>query len=118
MKTIISLLVAALVVNACVRAGESAWRHYQLEDVVEQEMRFGENKTTSMLRKKVLQLATDHGVDLGPEDIQIDASRTETSVYIAYAEDIPLIPRLYTKTHAYEVSLSVQPMRPLVVDEK
>ena len=75
MKTILALLVAALVVNACVRFGDSAWRNYQLEDAINQEARFGDAKTASMLQGKIIQIAADKGVELTEDDVVVDGSQ-------------------------------------------
>jgi hypothetical protein len=71
-KTLFALVLAALVVNACVRAGDSAWRFYQLRDAVEQAARYGELKTTSLLRKRILQLALDHDVELSEDNVVVE----------------------------------------------
>ncbi len=80
MKTILGLIFAAIVVNACVRIGDSAWRNYQLEDSINQEARFGESKTPSMLRRKVIQLAGDQGIELSEIDVVVERRGTETYV--------------------------------------
>lgn len=117
MKTILQLLIAALVINGCVRAAESAWRHYQLVDAIEQTTRLGDNRTTSQLRKRVLELADGYGVALESADVTIGTSRQDTSVSFQYIDAIPLIPRAYTREHVYEVDITVQPLRPVVDDE-
>jgi hypothetical protein len=120
MKLLIQLLIAALVVNACVRAGESAWRYYQFKDAVEQESRFGNQRTTSLLRKRILQLARDNGVEVDADDIVIDSRErgVEVDVSIRYIDPIPLLPRAYTRQHEYELSLRIMPVLPIVPDEK
>jgi hypothetical protein len=120
MKTILQVVLAALVVNACVRAGESAWRYYQFKDAVEQEARFGNQRTTSLLRKRILQVAKDHGVTVDPDDIVVESRDRglETDVSIRYVDPIALVPRAYTRQHEYEVSLSIMPVRPILSDEK
>ncbi len=118
MKAILSLIVAAVIVNACIRAGDSAWRYYQFEDAVEQEARFGTSSTTSQLRTRLLQLAVDHDVELAQDDVIVDRRGIETYVSIQYTEALPLVPKVYTHEQAYDITMSVQPVRPIVVDDK
>jgi hypothetical protein len=120
MKLIIQLLVAALILNACVRAGESAWRYYQFKDAVEQEARYGTLRTTSLLRQRIMQIAADNSVDLDPDDVIVESRDRgiETQVEVRYIDPIPLVPRAYTRLHEYEISLRLVPVRPIVSDDK
>lgn len=118
MKTILGLLFAALVVNACVRIGDSVWRNYQLEDAVNQEARLGDAATPSMLRRKILQHAADHGVELTGEDVVVERRGAQTYVSIQYSEALELVPRAYVHDQAYDITISVQPVRPLADDNK
>jgi hypothetical protein len=117
MKTILALLFAALIVNACVRMGDSVWRNYQLEDAVNQEARYGGSKTAGMLRQKVIALAADQSIPLTEEDVVVERRGSETYVSLAYTEDVELIPATYTRQQVYEITMTVQPVRPLA-DEK
>ena len=118
MKTILALIFAAVIVNACVRFGDSAWRNYQLEDAINQEARYGESKTPGMLRRKVVQLAGDHGIELSEEEVVVERRGTETYVSLEYAEDLNLVPSMYVHNQVYEITMTVQPMRPLVEDKR
>jgi hypothetical protein len=117
MKTIFALVFAALVVNAAVRMGDSVWRNYQLEDNVNQETRYGNSKTPSMLRKKIVELAAEQQVPLTEDDVVVERRGTETYVSLAYAEDVELIPATYTRQQQYEITMSVQPVKPLDNDK-
>lgn len=118
MKTIISLVIAALIVNACIRAGDSAWRYYQFEDAVSQETRFGNAKTTSELRRRLLQMAIEHDVAVAEEDVVVERRGIESFVSMRWVEALPLVPKVYTHEQAYDITLSVQPVRPLADDKK
>ena len=117
MKTILALLFAALVVNACVRMGDSVWRNYQLEDAVNQETRYGASKTASILRRKIIDLGSEHSVPLTDDDVVVEKRGSETYVSLAYVEAVELIPATYTREQTYEITMTVQPVRPLA-DEK
>ena len=118
MKAILSLVVAALVLNACVRMGDSAWRNYQLSDAVEQAARYGNIKTTSLLRKRVIELAREHDVELTNDDVTVEKRGQQTYVSVSYSETIPLVPRLYTHQQDYDITFSVEATQPIVEDKK
>jgi hypothetical protein len=118
MKTLVALLFAALVVNACVRMGDSVWRNYQLEDAVNQEARYGTSKTASMLRRKVIDLAAEQSVPLTEDDVVVEKRGSETYVSLAYVEAVELIPATYTREQSYEITMTVQPVRPLADEKK
>ena len=118
MKTLLSLVIAGLIVHACFRAGDSVWRHRQLQDAVDQEIRYGQSKTTSILRKRVVAIANDHGVPLTPDEVGIESNGQETSVSFEYSEAIPLIPKAYIHEQAYDITVSAQSIRPIVDDKK
>ena len=118
MKTILGLLFAALVVNACVRLGDSVWRNYQLEDSINQETRFGDSRTATMLKRKILQHASDHGVELSDEDVVVERRGADTYVSVQYAEALELIPRAYVHEQTYDITMTVQPVRPLMDEKK
>ena len=117
MKTILALLFAALIVNACVRIGDSVWRNYQLEDGVNQEARFGDSQTASTLRRKIIQLAADKGVELTDDDVVVERRGVETYVSLGYAEPLNLVPGVYTYEQSYDITMSVQPVKPLMIDK-
>ena len=96
MKTILKLLLAAFVIHACVQGGRSVWRHYEFRDAVEQETRFGEQKTPAELQQRIVRLAAEHGIRLPAADVAVEKRRQETYVTLAYTEGIPLAPRVYT----------------------
>src|SRR5215203_5678979 len=118
MKTFFSFVLAALVVNACVRAGDSTWRSYQLRDAVEHEARYGDLKTASLLRKRIIQLAQDHDIDLTDDDVAIEKRGQQTYVSVTYVESIPLVPKLYTHEQSFDITMTVQPLRPIAADKK
>jgi hypothetical protein len=117
LKTIIQLLIAALLVNACVRGGAAAWRYYTFKDAVEQEARFGGKTTASELQQRIVDLAADYEITLDPADVEVTRDGQTTSVTAAYIEPIELVPRLYVRQHIFEFAVSVRPTRPLTADD-
>lgn len=108
MKTIIQLLIAALVVHGCVRLGSASWRHYQFQDAVEQEARFASQTTTAELHTRTLQLAEEYGIALEHGDVTVERQGQETRVTASYIEQIPLVPGFYTRDHRFEFNVRVR----------
>jgi hypothetical protein len=106
MKTIIQLLIAAVVINGCIQGGRAAFRHYELKDAVEQEVRFGGQKTAPELHKRLLELAAEHGVTIDPGDVTVEKNGQETRAAMSYVEAVELVPRLYT--HQQKVDIQVR----------
>ena len=118
MKTIIQIVAAAAIVIACARGGEAAWRHYEFKDAVEQEVRFGNAKTTSQLHKRVMELAGENSVDVAYEDITVEPREGHTVVAVSYVEPIALVPAVYTRNQEFQFEVSMRVVRPLIADER
>jgi hypothetical protein len=117
LKTIIQITIAALIVNACVQAAISSWDHYQFADAIEQEARFGSQKTTSELHRRVLDISESYGVPLAYNDVSVTRRSTQTEVNFSYVKNVELLPRLYMREFTYEVNVSVHPVRPITADD-
>lgn len=117
MKTIVQILVAILVVVACARVGEAAWRYYGFKDAVEQEVRFGDAKTTSQLHQRVIELASEHDVPLEHEDVAVEPGNGMTVVSVTYFQPIALVPAVYTRNQQFDFEVSVRVTRALIDDE-
>jgi hypothetical protein len=118
LKAILQIAAAIVLVVACARAGEAAWRYYEFKDAVEQEVRFSDAKTTSQLHRRVVELAQEHDVELEYEDIVVEPRNSQTVVSVSYVEPIALVPGVYTRNQQFEFQISVLAVRPLLVDEK
>ena len=117
MKTLIKLLLAAMVLHASVRAGQSAWRYLQFKDAVEQEARFGARLADEDLHSRILEVAEEQGIPLGYDDVAVQRHGDRTSVSAAYSEPITLVPGVYTREQLFEIELSVRVVRPLTADD-
>ena len=117
MRTFITVAIAALVVNACVQASLSTWEHYQFVDEVEQEARFGGQKTTSDLHRRVQEIADSYSVPLAYNDISVQKQGMITTVSFTYTRTFEMVPRLYMFSRDYDVALNVYPVRPIHADD-
>ena len=108
MKTIIQLILAALLLHACIRAGDAAWRYFSLKDAIEQEVLFASRETAARLEQRVVEIASEHGVELEPKSVAVQRQRFLTTVTYSYRERIPLVPMAYTRDHLFEASVSAR----------
>ena len=113
MKTIITLAVTVLVLNACFRAGTATWRYYEFKDLVQQEARFRTEGPVARLQEHVLKLAEREGLVVYPADVEVQRDGTETTISVAYLDQIEIVPRLYTREHLFEFEVRVNSLRPL-----
>jgi hypothetical protein len=117
LKTLIRLLVAALILHACYRGAEATWRYYSFKDDVEQEARFGATTSTSELQRRILLIAAEHGIEIDPADIVITKQGMYVSVAAAYLDYVDVLPRVYTHEQLFEFEVDVHPVRPITVDD-
>ena len=61
MSTFFKLAITALVLNACVQAGRSAWTFYQFEDSVQQAALFSASQTAPQVKARIVELAERAG---------------------------------------------------------
>jgi hypothetical protein len=71
MKTVLKLVVAVALLNAVVRAGDSAWNYYQLKDTAERALLFGGTASSKQLHEQIMESAKDLELPLKPEDLRI-----------------------------------------------
>ncbi len=110
MKTIIQLLVVAVIVHGCVRMGSATWRKYQFKDAIEQEARFASATTTTELHARIMELAEEFGVILETGNVAVERRGQELRMSVAYVESIPLVPGVYTREHPFEFESRVRVM--------
>jgi hypothetical protein len=119
MKTIIQLLIAALVINAAVQAARSVWADYEFKDAAERQVRLGTEKTIGELHRKLVRMAEESGVDVEWDDIVITPKTPfELAVDVSYVDEVEFIPRFYMRPWAYEWSVSGERMKPIKNDER
>lgn len=104
MKTVIKLLVAALIVNATARLGLSAWTQYQFRDSVQELVLFGSAETPAELKKEIIEEAADQGVPVADDDVLVDREGMLTTAQATYVDEIELFPRyVYPMTWTFKV---------------
>lgn len=92
MKTILKLLIAAAIINACARAGLAASRYYQLKDAAEQLITFGATETTTALHNAILEKSGELALPVQPENIEVHRQGTRTWADVKYTEPVEFFP--------------------------
>lgn len=95
MKSLIRLVIAALIIHATWRAGTVYWRHYQFRDGVRQTAQFAGRRSDGELRAQVMELARAYEIPLEPSRVQVRRIDNHTLIDASYSESIELLPRYY-----------------------
>lgn len=92
MKTIIKLLIAAAVINACARTGLVAWKYFQLKDEAEELARFSANVENGDLQNGIVAAAGRLNVPLDPANVEVRRAGQRTEISGHYAQPVQLFP--------------------------
>lgn len=103
MKTVIKLLIAALVINAAVRAGSAWWTFYQFEDETQETIRFAGNESEDTLEMRILARAQERELPVKADAVAVqrEGPRIVASAY--YVQPVEFIPR-----YTYPVKMAFQ----------
>ena len=93
MKTIIKLLIAAIIINASARCGLVAWRYYELKDATQQMLTFGARQTTETLQAQIQSKASELALPVAADDITVEREGNRTSASVKYRQPVELFPR-------------------------
>jgi hypothetical protein len=95
MKALFKIIVAALVVHACFRAGTVYWRHYQFEDGVERTAQFGGKNAPNEVHDRVMEIAREFQIPLEPRNVKVRRQQNHMLIDAVYMERIELLPRYF-----------------------
>ena len=93
MKTILKLLVTVAVLNAAYQAGRVAWTYYQFKDAAQQALIFGGHASPEQLHAQIMTRATEFGVPVAAEDVEVRRSELRTVAQARYTQPVELFPR-------------------------
>ncbi|MEO5739121.1 MAG: hypothetical protein ABIS29_00805 [Vicinamibacterales bacterium] len=112
MKTIIKLIVAALILHATWRAGTVYLRYYGFKDDVTQVAQFGVNQTDNQLLSGVLDAARRRDIVLPDNAVNIKRQNHHIIIDTHYTEQVELAPRYFypwdAKVHVDVLTLVLQ----------
>jgi|SRR3982750_578309 hypothetical protein len=104
-KTLIKLVVAALVVHACWRSANVALRYYKFKDAVHEMVLFSNAKSDSQMVGRVMDLAGQYEVPVAEENVQILHQENKTIVNAPYTDQVELLP---TKFYPVKFTVNVE----------
>jgi hypothetical protein len=107
MATFFKLVVAALVLNACVQLGRSSWTFFQFQDAVQQAVLFSTNQTAEQLRVRINEIAREMALPVDPETVNVTFQNVQARVSARYVDNVSLLPGgyVYKWTHALDVDM-------------
>lgn len=115
MKTIIKLIIAALVVHATWRAGTAYLRFYEFKDDVTQIAQFGVNQTDNQLRDAIVDAAKRRDIVLDSDAVSVRRPNHHILIDASYIERVELAPRYFypwdAKLHVDVLTLTLQQVR-------
>jgi hypothetical protein len=93
MKTVIKLIVVALVLNAAYRLGSAYWTHYEFQDSIQQIAQFSERTAPEELKTKILEQAATLGVPIAADNLTVVRGNRRIDIDGNYFRDLELVPR-------------------------
>jgi hypothetical protein len=95
MKTLIKLIIAAVVINAVYRCGSVAVRYYQFKDETERMVLFGQGESVASLTNQILEEAMKRAVPLDSEGLAVSREGGRTVADVSYSESVEVFPRFF-----------------------
>jgi hypothetical protein len=95
MKTVIKLLIAAVIINAAYRCGSVALRYYQFKDQVQQMVLFGQNESAGELTNQILAEAMRRDVPLESDGLSVNREGARSVADVSYTESVEVFPRFF-----------------------
>ena len=92
MKTLLKLVVMALIVHASWRIGSAYWDHYQFEDAVKESAQFSERKKLETIQTNVMQIAERLEIPIQADQLTITKTNRKITVEGTYSRDIEVLP--------------------------
>ena len=106
MRTVIKLLIAALVLNGTYRLGVVYWEHYEFEDAVQKAIQFSQNATPEELTSAIVELADEREIPLDPGGLTVTRKQRQVIVDAAYERTVEIAPRV-PRVVEFDVHVSV-----------
>jgi len=115
-KLVIKLVLAALVANAAWRLGSAYMQYYRFKDAVTETAQFGGDKTSSQIRQRVLELASQHEVPLAEDAVTVRRDdRGHIYVDGSYTQPVDLLPN-YHYPWTFKMEIDVFTAKPPKID--
>ena len=102
MKTLLKLLVVAVIINGAYRVGMDEYRFSQLKDAAHSMLVLGTHTPIEQLKEMVLQTAADLKLPVSPEKVLVGREGVRTSVSVSYNSEPEVFPGYkYPREHSF-----------------
>ena len=105
MKTILKLLLAAIVINAAARAGLAAKAYFQFKESAQQAVLFGAESTPDDIQQLILERADEFDIPIAPDDVTVSREGGRTWADASYRQMVEYVPN---QTYPINWSFSVE----------
>ena len=95
MKTLIKLIIAAVIINSVYRCGSVAFRYYQFKDETQRMVLFGQGETVGTLTDQILEEAAKRSVPLDSDGLSVSRQGGRTVADVSYSERVEVFPRFF-----------------------
>ena len=92
MKTILKLLLAALVINAAARGGIAAYRYYQFKDAAQQAVLFGNSESEEELQQIIIDRGLSLSLPVDTDSVTVQRAAGRTWADASYRQPIEFFP--------------------------
>lgn len=108
MKTILKLIIAAVILTGCFNVSAALVKEYQFEDAVHEGLLFDPRMTDKEITELILRSAGEHSIPIDNTGIRIQQTGPDVRVYMTYTESIVVIPGVYSKEWTFTPSASTR----------
>lgn len=108
MSTILKLAFVALLLNACVQSGRSAWAFYEFRDAVHEAVLFSGNRTPPEVRERILAIAEEQNLPVDPETVSVEYRGTQAHVTGTYVDPVHLVPGVFTYPWEHALDMDIR----------
>jgi|KBSMisStandDraft_5_1062788.scaffolds.fasta_scaffold1097425_2 hypothetical protein len=104
MKTILKLLLAAIVINAAVRGGLAAKRYFEFKQAAQEAVLFGADTPVTDIRQIIVERARVLNVPITADDVKVNRQGGRTWADAAYHQSIEVFPnQMYPVNWSFSV---------------
>lgn len=104
-RSLVRLIVLGLVVHAAVKVAPEFWHYLQFRDAVVETATYAGRKTPEEVRRRVAELAAEHGVPVGVDDITVSREGEATYVVTMWTAQLEYLPRQF---YPYDFVVNVE----------
>lgn len=95
MRTLIRLVIAALIVHGSWRAGTVSWRYYKFRDNLQAAAQFAGPGTVPELHARAMEIASEFAIPVMPEQVHVRQVKNRTFIDATYTDQIEILPRYF-----------------------